>query len=276
MFQGKICFITGGAQGLGLGIARQLADRGALLAIADRDAKALVEAHRELEKLTDVRTYQLDVRDRQAFLAVADQVEQDLGPVHGVFNNAGVVDSVSPSRMRGELWDWMVGVNLNGVYNGVQAFVPRMIARGDGGIVVNVSSVAGILPGGSGFTYHATKFGVVGMTLALRQELAHHDIRVSVICPGEVTTSIVRNTAAQRPAEAEAHTDRARKILDAAQESLLSNGVSIDDAGRSVVEGVIAGQPFVFTDGLYRKYIEEYHAQILSCMPEADPNRAGR
>jgi NAD(P)-dependent dehydrogenase (short-subunit alcohol dehydrogenase family) len=272
VFQQKTCFITGGARGLGLGIARQLAGRGALLAIADRDAEALVAAHRELEQHTDVRTYQLDVRDRPAFLAVADQVEQDLGPVHALFNNAGVVDSVSPSQMRGELWDWMVDVNLNGVYNGVQAFVPRMIARGDGGIVVNVSSVAGILPGGSGFAYHATKFAVVGMTLSLRHELDHHGIRVSVVCPGQVATAIVRNTADQRPAEVEAHTDQVTKAFDAAHESLQSNGVSIDDAGRSVVEGVLAGQPFVFTDGLYRTYIEQYTAQILSCMPETDPS----
>ena len=268
MLQGKICFITGGARGLGLGIARELAVRGGLLAIADRDSEALEEAREELKQVTDVRTYQLDVRDRQRFGAVADQVEHDLGPVHALFNNAGVIDSVSPSQMRGELWDWMVDVNLNGVYNGIQAFVPRMIARREGGAVVNVSSMAGIVPGGSGFAYHATKFAVVGMSLSLRQELAHHGISVSVVCPGQVATSIVRNTADQRPAEAEAHTDRVASILAAAHESLLSNGVSIDDAGRSVVDGAVAGQPFIFTDGLYRDYVQQYTAQILACMPQ--------
>ena len=270
MLQGKIFFVTGGARGLGLGIAQQLAQRGALLAIADRDAEALGAARRELEQLTDVRTYQFDVRDRRAFLAAADQVEQEFGPVHGLFNNAGVIDSVSPSRMRGELWDWMVDVNLNGVYNGVQAFVPRMISRGEGGVVANVSSVAGIIPGGSGFAYHATKFAVVGMTMSLREELAHHGISVSVVCPGQVATHIVRNTAGQRPADAEEHTNRVATILAAAHEFLLSNGVSIDDAGRAVVEGVIAGRPFVFTDGSLRKYVEQYTAQIVSCMPEVD------
>jgi NAD(P)-dependent dehydrogenase (short-subunit alcohol dehydrogenase family) len=268
MFQGKICFITGGARGLGLGIARQLADRGASLALADLDAAALEAARSELEQRTDVRTYRLDVRDRPAFLAVADQVEADLGPVHGLFNNAGVVDGLPLSQMRGKVWDWMVDVNLNGVYNGVQAFVPRMIARGDGGILVNVSSVAGILPGGSGFAYHATKFAVVGMTLSLRAELARHGIGVSVVCPGQVATAIVQNSTGQRPAGAEARTNRAAKILQERHELLLSNGVGIDDASRSVVEGVLAGQPFVFTDGLYREYVEQYTAQLLSCMPE--------
>lgn len=273
MLQGKICFITGGARGLGLGTARQLADRGARLAIADRDAEALEVAGAELAQLTEVKTYQLDIRDRQAFLAVADQVEQDLGPVHGLFNNAGVIDSVSPAQMRGEVWDWMVDVNLNGVYNGVQAFVPRMIARREGGIVANVSSVAGVVPGGSGFAYHATKFGVVGLTMSLRLELAHHGINVSVVCPGQVATSIVRNTADQRPADAEAHSSRVAQILDAAHETLLSNGVSIDDAGRAVVDGVLAGQAFVFTDGLYREAVEQYYALVLSCMPEPDLER---
>jgi 2-hydroxycyclohexanecarboxyl-CoA dehydrogenase len=267
MFQGKTCFITGGARGLGLGIARQLAERGASLALADLDAAALEAARSELEQRTDVRTYRLDVRDRPAFLAVADQVEEDLGPVHGVFNNAGVVDSVSPSQMRGTVWDWMVDVNLNGVYNGVQAFVPRMIARGDGGVLANVSSVAGILPGGSGFAYHATKFAVVGLTLSLRAELAHHNIGVSVVCPGQVATTIVQNSAEQRPAGAEPRTGRGAKILQETHETLLTSGVGIDDAGRSVVEGVLAGQGFVFTDGLYRDYVEQYTAEILACMP---------
>lgn len=270
----RACFVTGGARGLGLGIARQLAARGAKLAIADLDSVALEEARSELEPIAEVATYQLDVRDREAFMAIADRAEADLGPVHAVFNNAGVIDSVSPSQMRGELWDWMVGVNLTGVYNGVQAFIPRMIARGEGGYLVNVSSLAGVIPGGSGFAYHATKFGVVGMTGSLRQELVHHGISVSVVCPGQVATSIVQNTAGQRPSNAEAHTNRVDAILNAAHESLLTNGVSIDDAGRSVVDGVLAGQPFVFTDGLYREYVEMYTAQIIECMPEPEGTHA--
>lgn len=275
MLEGKTCFITGGARGLGLGIARACAERGAKLAVADKDPAALDEARSSLEQLAPVRTYQLDVSDRQRFLAVADEVERDLGPVHALFNNAGVIDSVSPSAMRGELWDWMVDVNLHGVYNGIQAFVPRMIARGEGGCVVSTSSLAGLVQAGSGFAYHATKFAVVGMSESLRQELAHHSISVSVACPGQVATSIVRNTQSLRPAEAEPHTSRIKGILDAAHESLLSNGVDIHEAGRRVVEGAVAGRPFIFTDGpevaaAYRRYLELRTAAIVECLPTED------
>jgi NAD(P)-dependent dehydrogenase (short-subunit alcohol dehydrogenase family) len=270
VLEGKTVFITGGARGLGLGIARACAEQGAKLALADKDVVALEEAVASLEGIAPVRGYELDVADRQHFLEVADQVEQELGPVHALFNNAGVIDSVSPSQMRGELWDWMVGVNLNGVYNGVQAFVPRMIARGEGGMLVNVSSMAGLVPAGSGFAYHATKFAVVGMTESLRGELAHHKISVSIVCPGQMATSIVRNTETLRPADAEPHTNRVRGILDSAHERLMSNGVDPDVAGRNVLEAALAGQPYIFTDGLFKDFLEMRHQAILECVPPAD------
>jgi NAD(P)-dependent dehydrogenase (short-subunit alcohol dehydrogenase family) len=266
MLEGTTAFVTGGARGIGLGIARAVAARGASVALADRDPVALEAARHELGAAT-VRTYQLDVADRQRFLAVAEEVENDLGPVHALFNNAGVIDSVSPSRMRGEVWDWMVGVNLHGVYNGIQAFVPRMIARREGGLVVNVSSMAGLVTTGSGFAYHATKYAVVGLSESLRAELAHHRISVSLACPGVVATHIVRNAEAARPAGAEARTDRARAILDAAHETMLGRGVDPDAVGADLVRAALAGQPYIFTDGLFRDHLTERHRSILGCMP---------
>lgn len=268
MFNDKTCFITGGARGIGLGIARACARRGARLALADIDAQALDDAAQELRELTEVRTYQLDITDRAGFLDVADRAEQDLGPVHALFNNAGVIDSVSPSAMRGEVWDWMVDVNLNGVYNGIQAFVPRMIQRREGGYVVNTSSGAGLVEAGSGFAYHATKYAVVGMSESLRRELAGHRISVSVVCPGPVATAIVRNTQGLRPREAERHTSTVTAILESAHQSLQDQGVSIDDAGESVVTGALAGQPFIFTDSAFRELFERRHELVLSCLPE--------
>jgi 2-hydroxycyclohexanecarboxyl-CoA dehydrogenase len=271
VLENKTVFITGGARGLGLGIARACAERGARLALADLSAEALAEARTALDGVADVRTYQLDVADRARFLEVADEVEADLGPVHAVFNNAGVIDSVAPAAMRGELWDWMVGVNLNGVYNGVQAFVPRMIERGEGGFVVNTSSGAGLVGGMSGFAYHATKYAVVGLSESLRIELARHNISVSVICPGALATSIVRNTAGLRPAEAEQHTSKITKILDQAHDVLLGHGVDPDEAGRAAVEAALAGQPFIFTDDHMRDPIQQRTAVILECLPASDP-----
>jgi 2-hydroxycyclohexanecarboxyl-CoA dehydrogenase len=271
VLENKTVFITGGARGLGLGIARACAERGARLALADLSVEALAEARTALEGLAEVRTYAFDVADRARFLEVADEVEADLGPVHALFNNAGVIDSVAPAAMRGELWDWMVGVNLNGVYNGVQAFVPRMIERGEGGYVVNTSSGAGLVSSSSGFAYHATKYAVVGLSESLRIELARHRISVSVVCPGAVATSIVRNTATLRPAEAEQHTSKITQILDMAHEALRDHGVDPDEAGRGVVDATLAGQPYIFTDDHMREPIQQRTAAILECIPTADP-----
>src|SRR5437016_1447959 len=126
-------FITGGAQGIGLGIARALAGRGVKLALADINAEALDAARNELSDITAVETRVLDVRDREAYAAVADEVESALGPVSLLFNNAGVASHVHVKRMTYEHWDWALGVNLDGVVNGIQTFVPRMCARKEGG-----------------------------------------------------------------------------------------------------------------------------------------------
>lgn len=275
MLEGKTVFITGGARGIGLGIAQEAARLGAKLALADIDAAALAEAKASFDAAVTVETYQLDVTDRAAFLEVAERVENELGPVHALFNNAGLIDSVAPSAMKGGVWDWIVDVNLNGVYNGLQAFLPGMIARGEGGYVVNTSSMSGLIPVGSGFAYHATKFAVVGLTQSLRAEVAHRGISVSCVVPGQVATSIVRNTESLRPDEAEERTTKVRGILDAAHLRLQADGVPLEVAGRAVVEGALAGQAFIFTDGpaaekLYRAHLEGYLAQILGCFPTTE------
>jgi NAD(P)-dependent dehydrogenase (short-subunit alcohol dehydrogenase family) len=269
VLEGKNCFITGGARGIGLGIARACAERGAKLILVDTNGEALEAARAELSPVADVHTLLLDVTDRARYCEVAEQVERELGPVHALFNNAGVVDSVSPSAMKGEVWDWVVDVNLHGVYNGIQAFVPRMIARGEGGLIVNTSSIAGLFESGSGFAYHATKFAVVGLSESLRRELTRHGISVSVVCPGQVATGIVKNTQQQRPAAAEPYTTRVKQILDTAHHALQESGISIDAAGRAVVEGALAGQPWIFTDGqdYYRLLLQQRTEDLLGYIP---------
>ena len=123
--KGRTAFITGGARGIGLGIAGALARAGIKLAIADIDPDSLAAAKSELAKLTAVETFKLDVRDREAYARVADEAEARLGAVSILCNNAGVA---AATRFTYEFWDWMLGINLNGVINGIQTFVPRMLA----------------------------------------------------------------------------------------------------------------------------------------------------
>lgn len=267
----RTVMITGGARGLGLGIARAAAQHGARVALLDISEEALTEARASLPEDVAVGTYVVDVTDRAVMAETVGRVEAELGPIHVLFNNAGVIDSVSPSRMRGEVWDWVIDVNLNGVYNGLQAVVPGMIARGEGGFIVNTSSMAGMAGTGSGFAYHASKAAVVALSESLRVELEHHGISVSVVCPGAIATDIVNNTRHLRPVDAEPHTKRVSAILDAAHQALRTQGVDSSEAGRRVIEGVLAKRLYLFTDGAWAPVIEARTAQILSDLAQAYP-----
>lgn len=268
---GRVAIVTGGASGIGLGIAHELVERGARVALFDVAAEGLTQACKELSETGDVGTYVVDVTDRAGVAGAVDAVEADLGPVHALFNNAGVIDSVSPSQMRGETWDFVIDVNLNGVYNGIQAVVPGMIDRGGGGFVVNTASFSGLVGVGSGFAYHASKFAVVGLSEALRGEVAHHDISVSVVCAGQVATSIVQNTRRLRPATAEAHTARVEAILDMAHERLLMEGVNPRQAGRSIVEGMLDRRLYLFTEGSWAPMLELRTQAIIDDLHAAYP-----
>ena len=191
---GKTAFITGGARGIGLGIARAFAHEGAKLALVDIDEAALNAARAELGERTSVATFVLDVRDRKAYARVADETEAQLGPVSILCNNAGVAGGAGVTHMTYEQWDWVLGINLNGVINGIQTFVSWMIERKVPAHIVNTASAAGLVGERSNILYGTSKFAVVGLSEALRPELERFGIGVSVLCPGPVNTSIIPNT----------------------------------------------------------------------------------
>ena len=264
---GQVAFVTGGAQGIGLGIARALAAAGAKVAIADVNEEALRAAERELGGTTDVVAVTLDVRDRDAYAGVADRVEADLGPVSLLCNNAGVAGSTSVSRMSYQSWDWVIGVNLHGVYNGIQTFVPRMIERDDGGYVVNTASGAGLVGGNSGFLYATSKFGVVGLSEALHVELQRHRIGVSVLCPGPVATDIITNTADLRPTD-DVPSAAVTEAL-ARSSKWLAAGTPPDDVGVMVLDAMRAGRLYIHTDDVMAGLIEQRTRLLLDALPSA-------
>lgn len=140
-FEGRTAFVTGGARGIGLGIVRALLRRGANVAIADISADALGGAADALGLPAErLRCYRLDVADRVQYAEVATRAAADLGEVTLLFNNAGVIDSISPARATYDMWDYIMGINLNGVYNGIQTFLPGMLASGRRCHIVNTSS----------------------------------------------------------------------------------------------------------------------------------------
>lgn len=270
--KGRTAFITGGANGIGLGIARAFARAGAKLALADRDVAALERARAELREVTPVETVELDVRDRDAYARAADTVERKLGPVSLLFNNAGVAGGAPARELTYELWDWAIGINLHGVIHGIQTFLPRMAARGAGGHIVNTASGAGLAATTAGVLYSTAKFAVVGMSETLQLELAGIGIGVSVLCPGPVATDIVARTAVTQPASSEPLSDeeRARRAatLDMATR-MLQQGVSPDRVGEMVLEAVLANRLYIHTDRIMAPLIEARAKALLDALPPA-------
>lgn len=268
----RTAFITGGANGIGLGIARSLAKAGARLALADLDADALDRAKAELGALTDVFTAPLDVRDRGAFARVADAAEAAVGPVSILVNNAGVAGGAPTEKLTYELWDWGMGINLDGVINGIQTFLPRMTARGAGGHIVNTSSGAGLVAGPGNTLYCTAKFAVVGMSEALHIELEAKDIGVTVLCPGPVATGIIDRTRASQPKVTRAMSGRQREKAFAqnrVMQDYLANGTSPDAVGDMVRDAIAGNRLYVHTDRLAADRIRERGRVLLDAMPAA-------
>lgn len=197
-FSGRTAFVTGGANGIGIGLVRALLAEGCKVAMADIRQDAIDAALKSLDNQM-VMGVQVDVSSRGGMAAAADAVEQRFGPVSLLFNNAGINLFQPIEESSYSDWDWVMGVNLHGPINGVMTFVPRMIAAGNGGYIVNTASMAGWLASGSPGIYNTTKFAVRGMSESLRASLAQHGIGVSVLCPGLVKSHIYASDEVRPP-----------------------------------------------------------------------------
>lgn len=270
---GQVAFITGGAQGIGLAIARAFAAAGVRLVLADIDDAAREQARDELARITSVETYHLDVRDRETFARVADDAERRLGPVTLLCNNAGVGGEPEVTAMSYPYWDLILGVNLGGVVNGIQVFLPRMLDRGGPAHIVNTASAAGLaVTNGERYMYHAAKYGVVGLSEALRRQLEPHEIGVSVVCPGLVATNFFETSKAASPAGREAAELRTNRMEGDVLQRL---GLDPDAVGEMVLEGVRADRLFIHTDRMMADLVQARARDIVAAMPaETERDRA--
>jgi NAD(P)-dependent dehydrogenase (short-subunit alcohol dehydrogenase family) len=266
---GKVAFITGGARGIGLGIARAFARAGAKLALADIDQASLAAAKSELSDVTQVETFVLDVRDRSAYARVADETESRLGSVSILCNNAGVAGSQHVTRLTYEYWDWVIGINLNGVINGVQTFLPRMLKRGGGGHIINTASGAGLVATSSGLLYTTSKFAVVGLSESLRLELQPFKIGVSVLCPGPVNTQIISNTNDTRPTSLTVEETKMWEAATTQAKAFLAAGVDPNEVGEMVLAAVKSDRLYIHTDRIVGGLIEARAKALLDAMPPA-------
>lgn len=191
-FANKVVVVTGAASGIGRALAQQLSMQGAHLALSDVNTDGLDETRASLRGSGNVTTQKLDVSDREAFEAYAEQVIADHGHVDAIINNAGVALSETVERQSYEDMHWIVNINFWGVVHGTKAFLPHLKQRPEAAIV-NVSSIFGIIALPTQSAYNATKFAVRGFTESLRQELKETNVFVSTVHPGGIKTNIVRN-----------------------------------------------------------------------------------
>ncbi|MCZ2839561.1 SDR family NAD(P)-dependent oxidoreductase [Modestobacter sp. VKM Ac-2985] len=239
--QGKVAVITGAGSGIGRQLALELVRRGARVAVSDVDAdRSAATAARARALGAEVHSAVLDVADRAAVLAYATTVADHFGVVHQVYNNAGVAGGGTVLDSEWADYDRILGINLFGVLHGTKAFLPHLIASGDGH-VVNVSSLNGVMGQASLNAYSASKFAVRGFTEALRSEMlvAGHPVQVTVVHPGGVRTDISAAALAHSRQHGTVTADdeaRARMY----EEKLLR--MPAEQAARVIVDGVEAGR----------------------------------
>jgi NADP-dependent 3-hydroxy acid dehydrogenase YdfG len=197
-FAGKVAVVTGAGSGIGQALAIELARSGAQLAISDVDTEGLASTEERVKAIgAPVKADRLDVTERATFLAYADAVNEHFGTVNQIYNNAGIAFTGDIEVTQFKDIERVMDVDYWGVVNGTKAFLPHLIASGDGH-VINVSSVFGLFSVPGQAAYNSAKFAVRGFTEALRQEmiLAGHPVKVTTVHPGGIKTAIVRNSTA--------------------------------------------------------------------------------
>jgi NAD(P)-dependent dehydrogenase (short-subunit alcohol dehydrogenase family) len=266
---GRTAFVTGGASGIGLGIAEAFAAAGMNVVIADLRPDHVETA---IERLAGsgrrecVHAIELDVTDRAAFARAADEAERVFGNVHVLCSNAGMGILGPVTAARYDDWDWGLGVLLGGVVNGLQTFLPRMLAHGEGGHIVNTSSMAGVLPIPGAAIYITAKAAVIGLSEALRSELAGEGIGVSAFCPGPVQTNI-REGGRTRPRR---YADSGYTELERELEERPNSPLWMDprECGERVLAGIRNDDLYIFTHREFREGADERFRAMLASFPD--------
>jgi len=271
-FRGKTAFITGGASGIGLGMARAFGREGMNVVVADIDADAAGAAVQTLAgEQIKAHAVRIDVADRAAVREAALEAIAAFGKIHLVCNNAGVAGGGPIGTVSERDWDWIVDVNLKGVVYGVETFVPLIQSHGEGGHIVNTASIAGLISGAGAEPYSATKYAVVAMSEGWAQQLAPMNIGLSVLCPGYVRTRIADSSRTRQDRYGGVQT--VRDDAFAAAGSLIANavasGIDPDIVGARVVEAVRDGNLYIFTDPRFRDIVEFRFAAIRAGFDQA-------
>ena len=261
-FKDKVAVVTGGGSGIGRALALSLAREGARLVLADLDEPAMDGVARQArEHGVETLTVRTDVTELAQVQALAERAWKAFGAVHVLCNNAGVAAWGGLDKATHRDWQWVLGVNLWGVIHGIEAFVPRMIAGGQRGHIVNTASMAGLIASQGLGVYNTSKYAVVGLSETLAKDLKPYGIGVSVLCPMGVETRI-RESERSRPASL-----RNESAPEPAVE-LIGRYLSPETVAGMVLDAIRRGELYVIThdEGLepLRRRFERMQQSILS------------
>ena len=271
-FIGKTAVISGGAEGIGLSIAKALAEEKMNIVLTDINEENLQKASLELEATgVSVLPVLLDVAEEDQWEKVAEQAIARFGKIHMLVNNAGVGgDSGSIESQNKKGWQWVLDVNLMGVVFGAKVMVPLISQHGEGGWIVNVASMAGMGGVPYGGAYSATKAAVVALSEGWAGELQSKDINVSVLCPAFVQTRIYdseRNRPSQYKSDTKVMADE-NSFFNRAK-TMVESGIEVSIVGKRVVEALNDGEFYIFTHPNYREVVQKRSSDIDAAFKKA-------
>ena len=253
--EGQVAYITGGASGIGFGMATAFARAGMKIALADIEEGAVTSAAQALQADgADAQPFVVDVTDRKGLAQSRDAAISAFGGINLVCNNAGVNRAGHISEVSYDDWDWVMGVNLDGVINGAMTFVPELTRHGKDGHMINTASVGGLVGMPSLAIYNTAKFGVVGLSEALRADLFDAGVGISVLCPGLVRTNL-NSSERNRPGNED-------KDIKAPENDTLLQGMDPMVLGDYVLAEVRDGAFFICPHPEFRGVIHDRNAAL--------------
>jgi NAD(P)-dependent dehydrogenase (short-subunit alcohol dehydrogenase family) len=269
--KGKTAIVTGAASGIGLGIAKALAHGGANIVLADLRPNPLEAARKAIETIgVAALAVTIDVSDPVSVEAAGQAALQRFGALHIAVNNAGVAMHGTPlENVTLQEWEWVIGVNVKGVINGIRTFVPMIRAHGEPGHVVNTGSVSSLFvrEGRNQGAYAMTKYAVLALSEALEQELAGSNIGVSILCPGGVNTSIF-DSAVTRPDRFGGSYQRPQQ--EALKSAFATGALNPETVGRRVVQAIQDNEFYILTHTGERAAIMARAARLAAAFDRAD------
>ncbi|WP_374531433.1 SDR family oxidoreductase [Novosphingobium sp.] len=272
-FAGKTAFVTGGASGIGLGIAKVLVERGARVVIADLRADHIENALAQFAGGTGsnaVSALQLDVTSRDAYAEAAAKMQADFGGIDILVNNAGVGLEGPILKATYADYDFGFGVNIGGVINGFVSFLPQMIAHGRGGHIVSTASLAAevVMPPHLAI-YAASKAAVCHYCEAVKPELAEQGIGVSILLPGPIKSNI-HQAIQNRPEHLRAGSGFAESEQKLSERVVGDTWMEPEEVGEMVARGILENSTYIVTHGIFKDWQRARSQAVLDATPDVE------